>query len=335
MKITKDKIAELKANQPLKLYTYDRLELQDIEDNRFRVRADQYSSYYFDFNEISESNMTIIVDNLDRWVKEEVRIFIELRQMDNKYYMNSMKVIIEELITNAHILRSAKDIDIVEVNYIPYLIGNSNFYVQRDGIFTLCGTSGTGKTYSAIANLNQLDALFDEILYLNWEITDSDIMRRIKDQESKSRGRIKTGKLNIWGEQNIHRILEYIGNKNIAIIVDNIDNLIGVGDNPFDAQHEFIKLLDAHIKRNNQHCLLLTQHTKENIRIFDAKGSFTYEVNQNIISGVKQLPNMSRSVTFMSVWEGPKGYEYKAKYVKKGSGLFDKEYIERRTSRKV
>ena len=108
------------------------------------------------------------------------------------------------------------------------------------------------------------------------------------------------------------------GRGSVAIIIDNIDNLVGGGDDPFGEQLEFIKKLDRFLKDENHHALVLTQLVKEaNIQVLGKDGEINDGITTNILSGVKQLSYLSRSV--MMTAYSPERNTYVYKMLKVGS----------------
>lgn len=209
------------------------------------------------------------------------------------------------------------------IKYVNYVISGQSFNVQRDGIMVLCGTSGSGKTHNALHNIHRLLKTFDEVLYLNWEVTENDIKQRVLTGHVPP---FDGDRMFLSQTQNVNEITKWMAKKNVAVIVDNIDNLIGAGDNQYQEQLAFIKELDRHVKENDQHALILTQHIKDSkMSLFKKDGSWSDIVNLSLLSGVKQLGDMSRSAIFTSYFDGDVGSGYKTKIIKKGSGLYDSE----------
>ena len=118
---------------------------------------------------------------------------------------------------------------------------------------------------------------------------------------------------------NVDVIAEWSSDKNsCCYIIDNIDNLVGGGTDPYGAQLNFIKELDRYCKDNNQHALVLTQLVKDNsANLFEKDGSISAGITTNILSGVKQLSYLSRTV--MMTAYSPEVQAYVYKYLKVGS----------------
>lgn len=258
---------------------------------------------------------------LDHFVKNGPRMYIRLRRFGENYEQTGTAIYEHDHIAT---FTSLQDVQSVPLDYIPYSISGTNFNVQRDGILVLCGTSGSGKTHNALYNIHRLLTHFDELLYLNWEVTENDIKQRVLGTP-----RIPTfdmTKVTLSQTQSINEITKFMGDKNIAVIIDNIDNLIGASDNPFQEQLAFVKKLDGYVKDHNQHVLMLTQHVKDSkLQLFDKEGKFSNAVNLSLLSGVKQLGDMCRSAMFVSYFDGEASPGYRAKVIKKGSGRFDWE----------
>jgi hypothetical protein len=108
----------------------------------------------------------------------------------------------------------------------------------------------------------------------------------------------------------------------LIIIVDNIDNLVGGGNDPFGEQLEYIKRLDRWLKDNNNHALVLTQLVKDsNMALFGKDGYINPSLNTNILSGVKQLSYLSRTVLMTAYSDDLATYDYKI--LKMGSAYYD------------
>lgn len=257
---------------------------------------------------------------VDNYVKGGPPIYVRLQRQGNKFIKGG--VIVFEQLDKPTFTPLTKVVS-KPIDFLHYNISGQPFNVQRDGILVLCGTSGSGKTHNALHNIHNLMSVFDEVLYLNWEVTENDIKQRVLT------GRVPPfngDKLILSQTQNVREVTKWLGSKNAAVIVDNIDNLIGAGDNQFQEQLAFIKELDKHIKANNQHALILTQHIKDSkMSLFKKDGSWSDIVNLSLLSGVKQLGDMSRSAIFTSYYDGDVGSGYKTKIIKKGSGLYDSE----------
>jgi len=272
---------------------------------------------YHGFWIVNHAQRRILSDN---FVKDGPPIYVRLERK-GRAFIKGGSVIFEE--TTKPSFTRLSDVVTTPLEYLNYNISGLSFNVQRDGIFVLCGTSGSGKTHNALYNIQRLLSVFDEVLYLNWEVTENDIKQRVLTGKTPP---FDGRKLVLSPTQNIREITKWMGDRNVAVIVDNIDNLIGVGDNQFQEQLAFIKEIDRHAKENNQHVLILTQHIKDSkMSLFKKDGSWSDIVNLSLLSGVKQLGDMSRSAIFTSYFDGDVGSGYKTKIIKKGSGLYDSE----------
>ena len=145
-------------------------------------------------------------------------------------------------------------------------------------VILLAGDSKNGKTYFAIDNLKTLSTQFDTILYLNFELSIDDIYNRcviMKIDIPKN--------LYISPLDSVDVIREWAEDKGSCMfIIDNIDNLVGGGDDPFGLQLNFIKELDRFMKDMSHHALVLTQFVKDNNNtIIDNDGGISSRITSN------------------------------------------------------
>ena len=208
----------------------------------------------------------------------------------------------------------------IETDYVRYSFGANELDVQRNGFLVYCAPTGQGKTYFALSNLERLSKQAEIVLYINLELSVDDIYNRV----------VKMGldipkNVYVAPFEQVSLIESFARNMGrMIIIVDNIDNLVGGGQDPFGEQLEFIKRLDRFLKDENHHALILTQLVKDsNISLIGKDGYINDALNTNILSGVKQLSYLSRSV-MMTAWSPPlETYDYKI--LKMGSGkLYEK-----------
>jgi len=180
--------------------------------------------------------------------------------------------------------------------------------VQKNGFFVYCAPTGQGKTYFALSNLEQLEQQFDTILYINLELSIDDIKNRCQDMGIKIPSNLYVSPLD-----NVEVIQEWAQDKgSCCFIIDNIDNLVGGGNDPFGAQLEFIKNMDRYLKDYNHHALVLTQLVKENnISLLGKDGEINGGITTNILSGVKQLSYLSRTVMMTAYSAELNRYVYK------------------------
>lgn len=260
----------------------------------------------------------------ERFVKNGPAMYVRLEHFSEDNYYQGGKLIYNEKVVTT--FTKLSEVVSKPLSYIKYVVSDTTLHVQRDGMLVLCGTSGSGKTHTALYSLKTLLQSFDEVLYLNWEITENDLKQRVRNNRIPS---FDEDRVVLSSTQNVNEIIKYMGDKNIAVIIDNIDNLIGAGDNQFQEQLAFIKAIDNQAKLHNQHVLMLTQHIKDSkMTLFDKTGKWMNTVNLSLLSGVKQLGDMSRSVIITSYFDGEANPGYKAKVIKKGSGRFDWEPIQ-------
>lgn len=207
---------------------------------------------------------------------------------------------------------------VVETEYVRYNYGTYTLNVQRNGFIVYCAPTGQGKTYFALSNLSSLAKQCDTLLYINLELSVDDIYNRCVKMGIQIPPNVyvspfeQVNLIETWG-RNMGKII---------IIVDNIDNLVGGGNDPFGEQLEYIKRLDRWLKDNNHHALVLTQLVKDsNMALFGKDGYINPSLNTNILSGVKQLSYLSRTVLMTAYSEELATYDYKI--LKMGSAYYD------------
>ena len=185
---------------------------------------------------------------------------------------------------------------------------NKKIKIQKNGFLVYCAPTGQGKTYFALSNLETLATQFDTMLYINFELSIDDIKNRCI-----SMGINIPDNLYIAPLENVATIENWSdGRGKICFIIDNIDNLVGAGNDPFGEQLEFIKHLDRFLKDYNHHALVLTQLVKDNNMNLIAKdGEINDGITTNILSGVKQLSYLSRSVMMTAFSPDLDAYVYK------------------------
>jgi hypothetical protein len=181
-----------------------------------------------------------------------------------------------------------------------------------------CAPTGQGKTWFALSNLEGLGSQFDHLLYINLELSVDDIKNRCD-----AMGVNIPDNLYVAPFESVDVIQEWCeGKGSVMMIVDNIDNLVGGGDDPFGEQLEFIKKLDRYLKDFNHHALVLTQLVKEsNIQLLGKDGEINDAITTNILSGVKQLSYLSRSVMMTAYSPEKNTYVYKMLKVGSAKGV--------------
>ena len=201
---------------------------------------------------------------------------------------------------------------LVPTNYVEYKYstkdGLATINVQKNGFLVYCAPTGQGKTYFAINNLEKLGSQFDTLLYINLELSIDDIKNRCEENGINIPKNLYVSPLD-----NVDVIQEWAMDKgNCMFIVDNIDNLVGGGTDAYGAQLDFIKNLDRYLKDYNHHALVLTQLVKENnLTLLDKFGEINSAITPNILSGVKQLSYLSRTVMMTAYSPELNTYVYK------------------------
>jgi hypothetical protein len=207
----------------------------------------------------------------------------------------------------------AKPIQYVRYYYYDNGI-NKQLHVQKNGFLVYTAPSGDGKTYFATKNSKALSNQFDTILYINFELSIDDVKNRYEEHSMEIPENMYIAPLD-----NVEVIKQWAQDKgSCCFIIDNIDNLVGSGDDAFGAQYEFMKHLDRFLKDFNHHALVLTQLVKDNkLKLISSDGEISDHITYNSLSGVKQLTYLSRSV-FMTAYS-PVLKEYQYKILKVGS----------------
>lgn len=207
---------------------------------------------------------------------------------------------------------------VVQTEYVRYNYGTYTLNVQRNGFMVYCAPTGQGKTYFALSNITSLSKQCDTLLYINLELSVDDIYNRCMKMGLQIPKNLyvapfeQVSLIETWGK-NLGKVI---------IIVDNIDNLVGGGNDPFGEQLEFIKRLDRWLKDNNNHALVLTQLVKDsNMALFGKDGYINPSLNTNILSGVKQLSYLSRTVLMTAYSDELATYDYKI--LKMGSAYYE------------
>lgn len=210
------------------------------------------------------------------------------------------------------------------INYYQYGI-----FTQLDGITTIVGMSGAGKTYSALSMLVSYAKVFNKIAYLNYELTDTDIIKRFKEMFPDIRTQkfvtsklyMKNGIMTSLDLEDILGAMDVMPEDKVLFVVDNVGSVIGQEENVYQKQNEFLKHLDVICKERGFHALALTQTVKDhNADFFDDNGNVKGSVNMSIMAGSIMLGNLSRSVLFTGF--NGKTEQYKVKVLKKGTGKY-------------
>lgn len=213
---------------------------------------------------------------------------------------------------------------ITYINYMKY-----GTFTQLDGITTIIGMSGGGKTYSALQMLPVYANYFDKIAYLNYELTDRDIIERFDEMYPAGHKRktiieklyIKDGVMTSLNLDEIMQAMEIEADEKVVWIIDNVGSVIGQEDNVWQKQNEFIKQLDTLCKERGWHALALTQMVKDhNLNLFDENNNIKESITMSIMSGSIMLGNLSRSVLFTAY--NSETEQFKSKTLKRGTGKF-------------
>ena len=201
-----------------------------------------------------------------------------------------------------------RETEFVSYKYNAKYGGSRKVEVQKNGFFVYCAPTGQGKTWFALSNLEELSKQFDTMLYINLELSIDDIKNRCINMGLNIPANLYVSPLD-----NVDVIEDWCkGRGTCMFVIDNIDNLVGGGQDPFGEQLDFIKKLDRFLKDFNHHALVLTQLVKENnISILGKDGEINDGITTNILSGVKQLSFLSRSVMMTAYSSELDSYVYK------------------------
>lgn len=196
----------------------------------------------------------------------------------------------------------------VKYYYQTHSTGKRYIQVQSNGFLVYCAPTGQGKTWFALSNLEELSKQFDTILYINLELSIDDIKNRCIAMNMNIPSNLYVAPLD-----NVEVIEAWaVSHGRCMFVIDNIDNLVGGGQDPFGEQLDFIKNLDRFLKDYNHHALVLTQLVKDNTMNLLAKdGEINDMITTNILSGVKQLSYLSRTVMMTAFSPELNGYVYK------------------------
>jgi hypothetical protein len=196
----------------------------------------------------------------------------------------------------------------VKYYYQTHSTGKRYIQVQSNGFLVYCAPTGQGKTWFALSNLEELSKQFDTILYINLELSIDDIKNRCIAMNINIPSNLYVAPLD-----NVEVIEAWaVSHGRCMFVIDNIDNLVGGGQDPFGEQLDFIKNLDRFLKDYNHHALVLTQLVKDNTMNLLAKdGEINDMITTNILSGVKQLSYLSRTVMMTAFSPELNGYVYK------------------------
>lgn len=233
----------------------------------------------------------------------------------------------KRLIVKGSAIDKFVDREFPPITYINY--AKFNVFTQLDGITTIIGMSGGGKTYSALQMLPVYANYFDKIAYLNYELTDRDIIERFDEMYPAGHTRktiieklyIKNGIMTSLNLDDIMQAMEIEAEDKVVWIIDNVGSVIGQEDNVWQKQNEFIKQLDTLCKERGWHALALTQMVKDhNLNLFDENNKIKESITMSIMSGSIMLGNLSRSVLFTAY--NSEANKFLTKTLKRGTGKF-------------
>lgn len=316
------KKVETKIDRPFDKITYERFEvmhiLETVDEISFYVKL-RYRTLVF-----SISNTLLSAEDkksVDLFNKGTHDIFLILSGKEYVMLERKSRIILKNTAISKFQHKEYEPIQLI--NYSAYGV-----FVQLDGITTIVGMSGAGKTYSALSQMLLYYKYFDKILYLNYELPERDIVSRLNDMYNKSDLNLILSKLyineTIMTSLELEEILAAADielKDKVVIIIDNVGSVIGQEENVYQKQNEFIKQLDTLSKERGWHVLALTQIVKDhNLNLFNEQGDVKDSINMSIMSGSIMLGNLSRSVLFTG-YNG-QTQQFKTKVLKRGTGKY-------------
>lgn len=289
---------------------------------------------------MSDETVFSTINNNLVWCSIEMKVERKYGKIHNIYEVASLSYGLKT--TNKQRILKVGHYEKGIIDFVEYRFNDINFMAQRDGFTLLVAPTGQGKTFNATFNIVKLHNQFDNILYLNFELTKADIMTRILTHTKfnfKKTLEIEKKLIVIKNEEKSHftKISNFIELCELfpksLIVIDNIDNIKSGKENDWLEQSRFIQQLDAYLKldTNDSTALVLSQLTKDRDSLYTSfgKGSDKYydlspELNENLVSGAKQLSNNARSVVL--VLQHAYSKDWVARVLKYGSGTLSALY---------
>lgn len=308
----------------MKIFKFHEREIKkfswNVETGNFLFEARYRQAIYryeIHANKLNKSHF----DEIERYKDGTHHLFMILDDKENFITFKTTKRIAKKGVAiDRYVERDHEPIEYI--NYYQYGI-----FTQLDGITTIVGMSGAGKTYSALSMLVSYAKHFNKIAYMNYELTNTDIIRRFKEMFPDIRTQkfvtsklyMKEGIMTSLDLEDILEAMDVMPGDKVVFIVDNVGSVIGQEENVYQKQNEFLKHLDIICKERGFHALALTQTVKDhNADFFDDNGNVKGSVNMSIMAGSIMLGNLSRSVLFTGF--NGKTEQYKVKVLKKGTG---------------
>ena len=316
------KKVENKIDRPFNKITYERFEvmhiLETVDEISFYVKL-RYRTLVFSISHTLLS--TEDKKSVDLFNNGTHDIFLILSGKEYVMLERKSRIILKN--TAISKFKHKEYEPIILINYTAYGV-----FTQLDGITTIVGMSGAGKTYSALSMMLLYYKYFDKILYLNYELPERDIVSRLNDMYDKSDLNLILSKLyindTIMTSLELEEILAAADielKDRVVFIIDNVGSVIGQQENVYQKQNEFIKQLDTLSKERGWHVLALTQIIKDhNLNLFNEQGDVKDSINMSIMSGSIMLGNLSRSVLFTGYNGATK--QFKTKVLKRGTGKY-------------
>lgn len=174
------KQVETKNDRPFDKITYDRWDVLHVfetaEEIWFYVKL-RYRTLVFSISHelLSEEDKK----SLDLFNKKTHDIFLITSGKEYVMLERKSRIILKNVAISKFKHKEYAPIQLI--NYSAYGV-----FTQLDGITTIVGMSGAGKTYSALSQMLLFYKYFDKILYLNYELPERDIVSRLNDMYNKS-----------------------------------------------------------------------------------------------------------------------------------------------------
>ena len=262
------------------------------------------------------SRFKLLYDDLPKNIQDQLKSYdCQKYNISGFAYLDKRDIVMDSLHLNFNNygipIQLSKHV-VIPTDYVKYRYnhqyGMRSIEIQKNGFLVYCAPTGQGKTFFALTNIELMCQQFDTVLYINFELSIGDIKNRCIEMNVTIPENLYVSPLD-----SVEVIEDWASGKgSCAFVVDNIDNLVGGGNDAYGAQLDFIKKLDRFLKDYNHHALVLTQLVKENnISLLGKDGEINDGITTNILSGVKQLSYLSRSVMMTAYSAELQSYVYK------------------------
>lgn len=294
----------------------------EIADPVKLIRDPDVPAWYLDidtYGSLSFGEPPLIEDALDTMVKAYIAQYpVELEVSFIKRYGSEEKYMVHTVIVGKKPEKRETSIDISDIkitpiDYVRLRLGVKGYiYIQADGYLLYAGQSGEGKTYFAIDNIPHLVEKFGTVVILAYEITPLDYLVRLASMLRKTPEQVQKeykGKIIIETEIDMAKLKHKYSKKhykNLAFIVDNVDNLPLEMQGEHHYQSRWLKQFDNFMKENGFFSIVLSQMKKMQEK------TKKEDLTQYDVAGSKDRIDLSRSAIFTWFDEETKIYMYKA-----------------------